>query len=70
MNTNYSKQRIACLLTMVLLAGFSALSTRAANSDNLAFLSPLPTGNTINDSWSPDGTNFFFADDGGYHSLL
>ncbi len=60
-----SKKLTFFLFTAIVMILSTIDSSRGANSDHLGFLSPLPTGNTINDAWSPDGQNFFFAGDGG-----
>lgn len=49
---------------IILILGSNDISL-GSNGDNMDFLNPKPTGNTINDTWSPDGQNFFFAGDGG-----
>ena len=56
---------VLVLPTVIALILCYSDSSYSANVDNLGFLSPIPTGNTINDAWSPDGQNFFFAGDGG-----
>ncbi len=44
----------------------------AGDNDGFSFATPMPTGNTIHDSWSVDGETFFFVGDGGtilkYHN--
>ncbi len=57
--------KIFCLFVVVLLASLVARHASAATGAAVDFLTPKPTGNTINDGWSPDGTNFYFAGDGG-----
>lgn len=61
-----NSRRLTFVLFAVIVLILSSIdSSQSANSDHLGFLSPLPTGNTINDAWSSDGQNFFFAGDGG-----
>ena len=60
-----SRKLTFILFTAIVMILSSTDFSHSANSDDLGFLSPLPTGNTINDGWSPDGQNFFFAGDGG-----
>ena len=60
-----SRKLTFILFTAIVMILSSTDFSHSANSDDLRFLSPLPTGNTINDAWSPDGQNFFFAGDGG-----
>ena len=59
-------RKVFFVLFSVIVFIFSVTGNcRSSNADNLGFLSPIPTGNTINDAWTPDGENFFFAGDGG-----
>ncbi|MDZ7832981.1 MAG: hypothetical protein U5L07_14635 [Desulfobacterales bacterium] len=60
-------RRIRVLAVSVLMmAAFGFIQPVCGqNADHMMFLNPLPVGNTINDAWSPDGDNFYFAGDGG-----
>lgn len=54
------------VIFFVMVVSFTLINPAIAKyADELTFLTPLPTGNNINDAWSPDGLNIFFAGDGG-----
>lgn len=58
-----SLTRLHLLAFFVLL--FSSVCAYAAAHDTFTAISPSPSVNTIHDSWSPDGNNWYLAGDGG-----
>ncbi len=58
--------RIFTIMTVMLLFICSVCDLVLATDNNeFSFAAPMPTGNTIHDSWSADGSTFFFVGDGG-----
>ena len=63
----YLHRYIYVFFLVILVMSSSAVISpaRATTGSDIDFITPKPTGNTIYDSWSPDGVNFYFAGDGG-----
>lgn len=64
MKTGILRGTSAALATLALVLCFSSHALAAAH-DTFEALSPSPTANTIHDAWSPDGSNWYLAGDGG-----